>query len=140
MARGDLGDADWQKLKPLLPKERGRKCRPSQDNRRFLNGMLHVLRAGCPWRDMHPRYGKWISVYVRCRRWAEQGVWDALLEALVRLGLTDDWQNLDDNYTRSKPAAANRGLTRRVLIHHAASLRQKSPPEKTIRETLFELS
>nr|WP_245267992.1 transposase [Rhizobium sp. 42MFCr.1] len=41
--------------------------------------MLHVLRVGCPWRDMHERYGKWNSVYVRFRRWAEQGVWDALL-------------------------------------------------------------
>ena len=51
--------------------------------------MLYVLRVGCPWRDMHERYGKWNSVYVRFRRWAEQGVWDALLETLVELGLTD---------------------------------------------------
>ncbi|WP_373636501.1 transposase [Komagataeibacter oboediens] len=28
---------------------------------------------GCPWRDMHERYGKWNSVYIRFRRWAEQG-------------------------------------------------------------------
>ena len=52
--------------------------------------MLHVLRAGCPWRDMHERYGKWNSVYVRFRRWAEQGVWDALLQTLVDLGLGSD--------------------------------------------------
>jgi len=30
--------------------------------------MLYVLRVGCPWRDMHERYGKWNSVYVRFRR------------------------------------------------------------------------
>ncbi|WP_241213250.1 MULTISPECIES: transposase [unclassified Sphingomonas] len=42
-----------------MPPERGRKARPAHDNRRFLNGMLHVLRVGCPWRDMHERYGKW---------------------------------------------------------------------------------
>ncbi|MBS1092994.1 transposase [Gluconobacter sp. Dm-74] len=42
--------------------------------------MLHVLRTGCPWRDMHERYGKWNSIYVRFRRWAEQGVWDARQE------------------------------------------------------------
>lgn len=74
----------------LLPSERGRWARPAGDNRRFLNGMLHVLRVGCPWRDMHERYSKWNSVYIRSRRWAEQGVWDAMLQTLFDLGLTDD--------------------------------------------------
>ena len=61
-------------VQPLLPSERGRWARPSGDNHLFFNGMLHMLRVGCPWRDMHERYGKWNSVYVRFRRWAEQGV------------------------------------------------------------------
>lgn len=85
MGRGDLSDAKWELIGPLLPPERGRCVRPAGDNRRFLNVMLHVLRTGCPWSDMHERYGKWNSVYVRFRRWAEQGVWDALLQALVDL-------------------------------------------------------
>jgi transposase len=97
MGRGDLSDAEWILVGPLLPSERGRWARPAGDNRRFLNGMLHVLRVGCPWRDMHDRYGKWNSVYVRFRRWAEQGVWDALLQTLVDLGLTDDWQHMIDS-------------------------------------------
>jgi transposase len=104
-------------------------------NRRFLNGMLHVLRAGCPWRDMHERYGLWKSVYVRFRRWAEQGVWDAIL----KLGLTDDWQHMIDSTTvrgHVSAAGAKGGLTRRLLVDHAVALRVRSTPAVTIRDAL----
>ena len=143
MARGDLSDVEWWIIEGLLPAERGRKSRPAHDNRRFLNGMLHVLRVGCPWRDMHERYGKWNSIYVRFRRWAEHGVWDALLETLVGLGLTDDWQHMIDSTTvrgHSQAAGAKGGLIRRLLVDHAAALRQKSMPERTVRDALLALS
>ena len=55
MGRGDLSDAEWERIGPLLPPETGRWARSTGDNRRFLNGMLYVLRVGCPWRDMHER-------------------------------------------------------------------------------------
>ena len=43
----------------------------------------------------------------RFRRWADQGVWDALLQILVDLGLTDDWQHMIDSTTaRSHVSAA----------------------------------
>lgn len=139
MARGDLTDEEWGVIEALLPSERGRKSRPAHDNRRFLNGMLHVLRVGCPWRDMHERYGKWNSVYVRFRRWAEQGVWDAILTTLVDFGLTDDWQHMIDSTTvrgHVSAAGAKGGLIRRLLVDHAAALRAKSTPAATIRDAL----
>lgn len=140
MARGDLSNDQWEVIGTLLPPERGRKSRPAMDNRRFLNGMLHVLRVGCPWRDMHERYGKWNSVYVRFRRWAEQGVWDALLESLVDLGLTDNWQHMIDSTTvrgHSQAAGAKGGLIRKALVEAAADLRAKSTPAVTIKDALL---
>jgi transposase len=138
--RGDLTEEEWEIIGSLLPAERGRGCRPSHDNRRFINGMLYVLRVGCPWRDMHERYGKWNSVYVRFRRWAEQGVWDALLETLVDLGLTDDWQHMIDSTIvrgHSQAAGAKGGLIRKVLVEAAAALRAKSTPAQTVRGALL---
>ncbi|MBS1092992.1 IS5 family transposase [Gluconobacter sp. Dm-74] len=147
MARGDLTDREWAMIGPLLPSERGRWARPSGDNRLFLNGMLHVLRTGCSWWDMHERYGKWHSVYVRFRRWAEQGVWDALLQTLVDLGLTDNWQHImvDSTVARAHSQATDAkkrggGLIRRVLVDRAAALRAKSMPDVTIRDALSALS
>jgi len=139
MGRGDLTDEEWDVIAGLLPSERGRKSRPAHDNRRFLNGMLHVLRVGCPWRDMHERYGLWNSVHVRFRRWAEQGVWDATLATLVELGLTDDWQHMiDSTIVRGHVSAVGGkgGLVRRLLIDHAAALRARSTPAVTIRDAL----
>lgn len=139
MARGDLTDEEWDVIADLLPSERGRKSRPAHDNRRFLNGMLHVLRVGCPWRDMHERYGLWNSVYVRFRRWAEQGVWDAILATLVELGLTDDWQHMiDSTIVRAHVSAVGGkgGLLRRLLVDHAAALRARSTPAVTIKDAL----
>ena len=143
MGRGDLTDEEWDVIAGLLPSERGRKSRPAHDNRRFLNGMLHVLRVGCPWRDMHERYGLWNSVYVRFRRWAEQGVWDAILATLVELGLTDDWQHMiDSTIVRGHVSAVGGkgGLVRRLLVDHAAALRARSTPAVTIRDALSALS
>ena len=142
MFRGDVTDEEWSVIGGLLPPERGRWARPAGDNRRFLNGMLHVLRVGCPWRDMHERYGKWNSVYVRFRRWAEQGVWDALLQTLVDLGLTDDWQHMIDSTTvrgHAQAAGAKGGLIRRLLVDRAAALRARSTPDVTIKDALSAL-
>jgi len=137
---GDLMDAEWAVSGALLPNDRGHKARPSHDNRQFLDGMLFVLRASCPWRDMHERYGKWSSVYVRFRRWAEQGIWDAMLETLVELGLTDDWQHVIAFTTvrgHSQAAGAKGGPIRRALVEAAAALRRRSSPAQTVRGALL---
>ena len=138
MGLGDLSDAEWELIWSLLPPERGRWARPAGDNRRFLNGLVHILRVGCPWRDMHERYGEWNSVYVRFRRWAEQGVWDALLQTLVDLGLTDNWQHMIDSTTvrGHVSAAGGKGgfcagfwsITRRLYEQSPRPLRQSGTP------------
>ena len=109
MARGDLTDEEWAVLEGLLPPERGRKARPSHDNRRFLNGMLHVLRVGCPWRDMHERYGKWKSVHARFTRWAKAGVWEKVFEDLIK-DRRNEYLMLDSTLVRAhQQATTGRG-------------------------------
>lgn len=57
MGRGDLREEGWKVIEPLLPAERGRWGRPAGDNRKYVNGMLWVLRTGAPWRDLPEKYG-----------------------------------------------------------------------------------
>lgn len=95
MGRGDLTDAQWERLEPLLPPQKPWTGRPAQDHRRVVNGILWVLRTGAPWRDLPERYGKWTTVYSRFQRWRKAGVWDRVLgqvQALADQQGELDWE------------------------------------------------
>jgi transposase len=76
--RGELTDAAWTRLRPLLPanRQRGGQWR---DHRQVINGILWRLRVGAPWRDVPARYGPWQTCYDRFARWRRDGTWDRLL-------------------------------------------------------------
>ncbi|RUU83714.1 transposase, partial [Mesorhizobium sp. M7A.F.Ca.MR.176.00.0.0] len=80
-----VSDEEWALIGPLLPAERGRGCRPAQDNRRYFEGMMWMARTGAQWRHLPDEYGKWNSVFRRYRRWVATGVFDALLETLAEM-------------------------------------------------------
>jgi transposase len=83
--RHALTDAEYDRLRPLLPSSRGKRGRPyTLDHRRTLDGILWVLQTGAAWRDLPARYGDWRSVFDRFNRWRRSGVWDAVLAALQR--------------------------------------------------------
>jgi len=80
--RHELTDAQWEKIKPLLPPEKPRTGRTNHDHRTLLNGMIWRTKTGTPWRDLPDRYGKWKTVYSRWLRWRDAGVWQRVWEAL----------------------------------------------------------
>jgi hypothetical protein len=41
-----LSDEEWDIIGTLLPPERGRGCRPAQDNRLYFEGMMWIALAG----------------------------------------------------------------------------------------------
>ncbi|MGA4803467.1 IS5 family transposase [Streptomyces lavendulocolor] len=79
MGRGELTDAAWGRIAPLLPGVDGR-GRPWRDHRQVINGVLWRLRTGAPWRDLPQRYGPWQTAYERFARWEADGTWARLLE------------------------------------------------------------
>ena len=82
MSRAALTDAQWERLRPLLPPQKPRTGRPAKDHRLVLDGILWIARTGAPWRDLPPCFGPWQTVATRFYRWRVAGIWDALLAAL----------------------------------------------------------
>lgn len=65
----------WDLLAPLLPAP-SRRGRPrTWDLRSLVNGIFFRVRTGCPWRDVHERYGPWWRVYHLFIRLRADGVW-----------------------------------------------------------------
>jgi len=123
-----LTDEEWAVIGPLLPSERGRGCRPAQDNRRYFEGMMWMARTGAQWRHLPDEYGKWNSVFRRYRRCIETGVFEAMLETLAELVERDRSADMiDSTIVRPHHCAVGikRGLKRpRRLADRAAT----SPP------------
>jgi transposase len=79
----ELTDAQWERLRPLLPPEKPKVGRPNKDHRAVVDAILWVLRTGAPWRDLPERYGPWHTVASRFYRWCRAGVWQRALDGLL---------------------------------------------------------
>jgi len=82
LIRTVLTDAQWERLAPSLPGKAGDPGRSGEDNRRFLEAVLWIVRTGAPWRDLPECFGNWFSVWKRFRRWALRGVFERVFEDL----------------------------------------------------------
>jgi transposase len=113
--RYELTEAQWRLIAELLPGKAGDPGRTGADNRLFVNAVLWVLRSGAHWHDLPPRYGKWKSVHTRFARWAKNGVWERMFEALIK-DHKNEYLMLDTTLVRAhQQAATGKGGTKTRL-------------------------
>jgi transposase len=79
-----LTDAQWDFLRPMLPK-RSKRGRPPTDRRRILDAILYLVKCGCPWRYLPTDFPPWQTVYDVFRKWTFNHQWAALNDALRTL-------------------------------------------------------
>ncbi len=117
MGRGDLTDAEWERLRPFLPVS-NRRCGRWRDHRQVIDGILHRVRTGVHWRDLPERFGPWKTVYERHRLWSADGTWERLLQqvqAAADAAGEIDWDiSVDSTIVRAH--------------QHAAGARTEPPP------------
>jgi putative transposase len=102
--RHELTDAQWEKVKDLLPGKASDPGRTAADNRLFVNGVLFVLKTGIPWDDLPGRYGKPNTLWKRFDRWCAAGVWERVALALGAPELEE--VQLDSTSIKAHPVAS----------------------------------
>ena len=107
-----LSDSQWERIKPLLPTNAGRRGHPFGESRRVVEGSIYRYRTGIPWRDL-PReaFGPWQTVWKRHRRYAADGTWDTVLAELLAqadaAGKIDWTVSVDATISRAHQHATN---------------------------------
>jgi putative transposase len=81
----DLTDAQWAVLEPLVPPAKPGGRPRGVDMREVVNAMFYVTRTGVPWEYLPHDFPKWQTVYAYHRQWLDDGVWEALNDALRQL-------------------------------------------------------
>jgi len=108
MTSRDLTDAQWERLRPLLPPQKPHTGRPAKDHRTVINGILWILRTGSPWRSLPERNGSWKTVSSRSYRWQRAGLWDHILAAMQRQADAEGWLDWTLHFVDSTVVRAHR--------------------------------
>jgi transposase len=104
LPRHAISDEDFERIKDLLPGKATDPGVTARDNRLFLDAVLWIAKTSAAWRDLPERFGNWNSVWKRFSRWAHNGRWQKIFEALQDPDL--EWLILDSTVVRAHQHAA----------------------------------
>ena len=131
-ARGEVSDADWALLEPLLrfPQRSDGRGRPPADTRAVLNGVLWILRTGAQWRELPKKYPPHQTVHGRFQQWVRSGQLEKALRALAEKLRQEGKLNPDEGLIDGSFAAAKKGASQWARPSAARGQRSwPSPPE-----------
>ena len=109
----DLSDKQWQAIEPLYKGLRTYKW----DKRELTNAVLYLVDSGCKWRELPHDFPPYSTVHSFFRRARINGLWDRILEALVKLTRENAGRSPDPTYalidsqsTKTVAASEERGI------------------------------
>jgi transposase len=111
--QSDLTDAQWNRIKHLLPKPRLR-GRNRVDDREVINGILYVLATGCPWEYLPHDIG---ASYQTCHRrlldYQRRRVWQKIVSDLMREASRRGYINFNNAYHDASVVKSKKGAKKR---------------------------
>jgi transposase len=111
-----LSDEFWEQIKDHIPQPKRDPNRSYQrkpgggrkplDPRRVLEGILYVLRTGCPWKALPKEFGSASSIHDYFQYWSQEGffqnIWAAGLHTYDEMeGIGWEWQSIDGSMVKA---------------------------------------
>src|SRR5215472_7137330 len=132
MHRHSLTDAQWQRLRAVLPQQKAGPA-ATRGDRLFIEAVLYRAKTGMPWRDLPERFGPWKSVYNRFSNWAKKGHWATIFKEL-QLEVDETGSIVDGSVVRAhQDASGGKGGSNETLW---AALEEAFQPSSTPSSTL----
>lgn len=90
----DLTDAQWHEIEPLFTNMRNRKL----SKRELTNAVLYINKTGCQWRNLPHDFPPYQTVFSFYSRAIKSGLWDRILQHMVRKTRTDAGKDPNPTY------------------------------------------
>jgi transposase len=90
----DLTDEQWAEIEPLFVGMRKRKW----EKRELVNAVLYLVRTGCQWRNLPHDFPPAFTVHSFYRRARLSGLWDRILQHLVKITRERSGKNQEPSY------------------------------------------
>jgi transposase len=121
-----LSDEAWAAIEPHLPVNQPGARRV--DDRRVISGIVHVIRAGCPWRQRPSECGPHTTIRNRFNRWSAKGLWKRIFGALVAGNRIAETVSMDASCVKAHRSAhgGKGGPSRRPSAARAAARPRRS--------------
>jgi transposase len=75
---GELDDACWALLDPIVPHPKPGGKQKGYTRRQFVEAYVYLLKQGCRWRELPTTCPPWHTVYERVRTWERAGVMEQI--------------------------------------------------------------
>lgn len=126
-------DAAWAEWEPLIEATRPQGKTPPKELRRTISAIFWRHQNGAKWRSIPAELGPWWRAAQLFLRWAQQGVWERLLDLVQRRGVALGMTFLDGTTIRAHHKAAGaekRGPTARgaMSVRRLAALAAATAP------------
>jgi len=77
----ELSDAQWDYVKRYIPPQPYNRAFKTED-RKILDAVRYVLKTGCTWKEIPRKYGSYLAVRTRLKKWSEEGILDPIISSI----------------------------------------------------------